>query len=71
MGVEELADYLNEHISVYLPDKELECITIPNPIPQNVTVEREMDAHITAELNAPSDNVETKAQKTIKERKKP
>ena len=67
----ELADYVNEHISVYLPDKELECITIPNPIPQNVIVEREMDAYIAAELNASSDNVETKAQKTyLKDKEK-
>ena len=67
----ELADYVNEHISVHLPDKELECITIPNPIPQNVTVEREIDAYITAELNAPSDNVETKAQKSyLKDKEK-
>ena len=49
---EELAKYVNGYINVHLPDKELECITIPNPIPTNLNIGRENDAYISARFHA-------------------
>ena len=38
----ELAEYIDKYISSHLPDKELECITIPNPVPSNIIIGRRM-----------------------------